>query len=96
MLTRFPDGEPGARKDFIIWQIPLMCSHPKLAVEPADTLSYIKFPRAYPPPDFDRETFDLGDIGYERENMKGWEAFKTAKEQKGLKGKFQVSVASNE
>lgn len=90
-MDRYPDGEPGERDHFISWQVPLLCANPQLAVQGVEK-DYLGFPRVYLGPNYDPDTFDLGDIGYERENLKSWETFKRVKEEKGLKGKFQVRL----
>lgn len=87
-VTRYPDGEPGERDTWMVFQLPLLYAHPMLEVEPdVPTGLYLPFKRVrFKAETFNEAEFDLGPLGYAKAALTSFAQFRKL----DLKGKFQV------
>ena len=93
-LKRMPDGEPGGRRLWISWQIPVLRAHPDLeVVGPDATLGLIplKLRDGVRP-----EDLHFGELGYSREARASYQDFLAARQAGVLPAgvRFQVSLPS--
>jgi hypothetical protein len=72
-LRRVPDGEPGGRRLWISWQIPVLRAHPSLTPlgEAQVPLKLVE--------GVDPQTLHFGELGYAREARPGYEDFLAAR-----------------
>ena len=87
-LKRVPDGEPGGRRLWIAWQIPVLRANPSLAPV-GEGLVPLKFAEGVAP-----EQLHFGELGYYREARPSYEDFLKAREAGHLAQtvRFQVSL----
>ena len=87
-LKRIPDGEPGGRRLWISWQIPVLRANPSLA-QVGEAQVPLKLAEAVDP-----SKIHWGELGYAREARPGYEDFLAARNSgkipKGVR--FQVSL----
>ena len=92
-LKRIPDGEPGGRRLWCSWQIPLLRANPffKLA---ADGRTGPVFGTLELADDVSPQDVRFGELGYAREARASYQDFKAAKARGDLPGhvRFQVSL----
>ena len=92
-LRRMPDGEPGGRRSWIAWQLPLFNANAYL--EPvAASANTIGQPKLQVAPNFAPEDIRFGELGYAREARISYEDFCAARERGDLprEVRFQVSL----
>jgi len=93
-LKRVPDGEPGGRRLWISWQIPLLRANPNLqVVAPADQTGIALVPLRLA--DGVRpEDLHFGELGYAREARTSYQDFLEARQRGDLPARvrFQVSL----
>ncbi len=87
-LKRVPDGEPGGRRLWISWQIPVLRAHPSLAPVGEGQVP-LKLADGVQP-----DEIHFGELGYAREARPGYEDFLQARNAGILPSnvKFQVSL----
>ena len=87
-LRRIPDGEPGGRRLWISWQIPVLRANPSL-VPVGDGLIPLKLADGVTP-----DRIHFGELGYYREARPSYEDFLRAKEAGHIPAgvRFQVSL----
>ena len=87
-LKRIPDGEPGGRRLWISWQIPVLRSNPSL-VQVADGQVPLKLAEGVSP-----DQIHFGELGYAREARPSYEDFVAARTAGRIPQhvKFQVSL----
>jgi hypothetical protein len=87
-LKRVPDGEPGGRRLWISWQIPVLRAHPGLAPV-GESQVPLKLAEGVDP-----TTLHFGELGYAREARPGYEDFLAARSAGQIPAgvRFQVSM----
>jgi hypothetical protein len=87
-LKRVPDGEPGGRRLWISWQIPVLRANPSLA-QAGDAQVPLKLAEGV-----DASQIHWGELGYAREARPGYEDFLAARRAGQLPDglRFQVSL----
>jgi len=93
-LRRIPDGETGARRNWIRWQLPLLSSLPFFETVPGGTGPYSEHPRVRLRPDVDAKTVVFGPLGYAEAAKTSFQVFRTLRKAGAIpKGiRFQVSL----
>lgn len=93
-LRRIPDGETGARSDWIVWQMPVLQSSAQLETVPPDPEHYRPLPRVQLRPGADASEAALGPLGYASAAIASYRTF-TAMRSEGTVAphcRFQVSL----
>jgi hypothetical protein len=87
-LKRVPDGEPGGRRLWISWQIPVLRANPSLA-QVGQAQVPLKLAEGVK-----REDLHFGELGYAREARPGYEDFLEARKARVIPSgvRFQVSL----
>ncbi len=92
-LKRVPDGEPGGRRLWISWQIPLLRANPSLqaVVPPGQSIGFVPLKLA---PGVSGDQVHFGELGYAREARASYLDFLDARERGDLPAgiRFQVSL----
>lgn len=93
-LKRIPDGETGARKDWIGWQAGVFAGNPSLERVPDDQLEYAGLARFRLRPGVKPEDIRFDNLGYADAAKGSWATFRQLKEagKIALATKFQVSL----
>ena len=90
-LDRIPDGEPGGRRHWIAWQLPVLRASPYLeaAAETPSGGSRLRLANGVKPDDV-----QFGELGYAREARPGYQDFLDAKKAGDISAdtKFQVAL----
>jgi hypothetical protein len=91
-LRRIPDGETGARTNWIGWQIEVFANTPALRV--GVTEPYSGLPRFRVREGVDPSDISFGNLGYADAALASWETFARLKEQRVIPAatRFQVSL----
>lgn len=93
-LRRAPDGETGARLDWIVWQLHRLMDHPQFeGVEPGPR-NYAPNPRVALMEGIALDDVDFGALGYAASARASWEVFSRLQEAGDLptSWRFQVSL----
>jgi hypothetical protein len=93
-VRRIPDGETGARTDWIACQYPVLCSLPEFEPCPDDTSKSRMLPRLRLRERATADTVELPDLGYARAAVASYDTF-TAMKRDGIVPdhcRFQVSL----
>jgi hypothetical protein len=93
-LRRIPDGETGARKNWIRWQQPLLSNLPFFEAIPPEPGHYAEYPRVRLRPDTDPKSLSFGALGYSEAAQASYAVFKRLKKAGVIpkKMRFQVSL----
>ena len=92
-LQRIPDGEPGGRRLWCSWQIPLLRANPSFRIAEGGHLGPV-FGTLELAEGLAPEDIRFGELGYAREARTSYEDFKAARARGDLPGhvRFQVSL----
>ncbi len=94
-LRRVPDGEPGGRRLWIIWQYPLLRANPFLKVDvDAGRIDTIGAPRLCLADDVEPGEIRFGELGYAREARASYQDFRAARKRGELPAnvRFQLCL----
>ncbi|MQA16556.1 MAG: hypothetical protein GEV09_21185 [Pseudonocardiaceae bacterium] len=80
-VRRLPDGETGARKDWVWIQVPILQRHPDLEQTPVEVPGVGTLTLMSPRPGVDPDALDLGDIGYAGFARESYARFRALKQQ---------------
>lgn len=80
-VRRIPDGETGARKDWVWIQVPILQRHPDLEQTAVDVPGVGTLTLMSPRPGVDPDALDLGDIGYAGFARESYASFRALKQQ---------------
>jgi hypothetical protein len=91
---RIPDGEPGERDNWVVWQLPKLEAHPDLELAPPPSPEYGPSLRARPKPGVDPSSVKFGPLGYSDAAIKSWEVFSRLRAEGVIAPdvRFQVSL----
>jgi ubiquinone/menaquinone biosynthesis C-methylase UbiE len=78
-LRRLPDGETGARSDWIVWQYPLFSSRPQFEIGPPGASSYRALPQLRLRTGQDAEGMAFEELGYASAAMESYRVFSRLK-----------------
>ncbi len=78
-LQRIPDGETGARINWIGWQVGLLQQHPDLEPVPVDPDQYAPLPRVRIREGIDPGKLAFDSLGYANAALESWEVFSRLK-----------------
>ena len=81
-IQRIPDGETGARANWIQWQRPILENHPKLVARERPVPSPIPL---YGLADGETGPVNFDNLGYADAALESWEMFKSLKSQGKLR-----------
>jgi ubiquinone/menaquinone biosynthesis C-methylase UbiE len=93
-LRRIPDGETGARADWIVWQYPVLSSRPEFEVAPPAPDFYRALPRLKVRDGASAEDIQLGSLGYAGAAESSFRTFRQLKRDGVIPAgcRFQVSL----
>lgn len=93
-VRRIPDGEPGERDNWVVWQLPKLEAHPDLELAPPPSPEYGPSLRARPKPGVDPSSVKFGPLGYSDAAIKSWEVFSRLRAEGVIASdvRFQVSL----
>src|SRR5215211_4768429 len=93
-LVRLPDGETGARANWIAWQLPVLGAQPCFEVLPPDASEYAPNPRVRVRPDLAGERLAFGALGYAAAARSSWPVFERLQTTSVIPARcrFQVSL----
>lgn len=93
-LRRIPDGETGARRNWIRWQLPLLSSLPFLETVAQGPGQYAERPRVRLRPEADPKSLAFGSLGYAEASRGSFQVFKSLKKAGVIPKwmRFQVSL----
>jgi SAM-dependent methyltransferase len=93
-LRRVPDGETGARADWIVWQYPVLSSRPEFEVAPPAPDFYRALPRLKVRDDASAADVRLGSLGYAAAAESSYGTFRQLKRDGVIPSacRFQVSL----
>ena len=74
-LRRMPDGETGARSDWIVWQYPLFSSRPQFEIGPPGASSYRALPQLRLRTGEDTRGMAFEELGYASAAMDSYRTF---------------------
>lgn len=93
-LKRIPDGEPGGRRLWVNWQLPLLRASPYLALDPAIPAGSLALSPLVLREDVQPDEISFGELGYSREARASYLDFVAARDRgtiaRGVR--FQVSL----
>jgi ubiquinone/menaquinone biosynthesis C-methylase UbiE len=79
-LRRIPDGETGARSDWIVWQYPLFSSRPEFEIGPPGVSSYRALPQLRLRAGADARTMAFDELGYAAAAIASYRTFAQLKD----------------
>ncbi|WP_433473876.1 hypothetical protein ACQPZP_34510 [Spirillospora sp. CA-142024] len=93
-VRRIPDGEPGERDNWVVWQLPKLSAHPDLEMAPPPSPEYGPSLRARPKPGVDPASVTFGPLGYSAAALDSWEVFSRLRAEGVIAPdvRFQVSL----
>jgi ubiquinone/menaquinone biosynthesis C-methylase UbiE len=93
-VRRIPDGETGPRSDWIVWQLPLLCSRHDMEVLPPDPGGYRALPRVRLKAGVDPASVRFEALGYAEAAEASYRVFARLKRDGVIPGgvRFQVSL----
>ena len=75
-VRRIPDGEPGERDNWVVWQLPKLAAHPDLETVPPPGREYGPTMRVRPRPGVDPASVTFGPLGYAAAALDSWQVFR--------------------
>lgn len=75
-VRRIPDGEPGERDNWVVWQLPKLAAHPDLETMPPPGQEYGPTMRVRPRPGVDPASVTFGPLGYAAAALDSWQVFR--------------------
>jgi hypothetical protein len=93
-VRRIPDGEPGERSNWVVWQLPKLAAHPDLELAPPPSPEYGPSLRARPKPGVDPASVTFGPLGYSANALGSWQVFSRLRAEGVIPPdvRFQVSL----
>jgi ubiquinone/menaquinone biosynthesis C-methylase UbiE len=93
-LRRLPDGETGARADWIVWQYAVLSARPEFEIAPPTADFYRALPRLKLREGVEASSLRLGSLGYAEAAEASYRAFRQLKREGIVPGgcRFQVSL----
>src|SRR3954451_11912687 len=93
-LRRLPDGETGARSDWIVWQYPLFSSRPQFEMGPPGESSYRALPQLRLRSGVDTSGLAFEELGYASAAIASYDTFARLKREGAIPGgcRFLVSL----
>src|SRR3954453_7007144 len=93
-LRRLPDGETGARSDWIVWQYPLFSSRPQFEMGPPGESSYRALPQLRLRSGVDSSGLAFEELGYASAAIASYDTFARLKREGAIPagGRFLVSL----
>ncbi|MEU9867027.1 hypothetical protein AB0C87_04160 [Actinomadura sp. NPDC048021] len=74
-VRRIPDGEPGERDNWVVWQLAKLSAHPDLETVPPPGSEYGPSLRVRPKPGVDPASVAFGPLGYSAAALDSWRVF---------------------
>ncbi|MEV3921185.1 hypothetical protein [Actinomadura coerulea] len=74
-VRRIPDGEPGERGNWVVWQLPKLSAHPDLETVPPPGREYGPTMRVRPKPGVDPASVTFEPLGYSAAALDSWQVF---------------------
>ncbi|MEV4003058.1 hypothetical protein [Actinomadura sp. NPDC049753] len=74
-VRRIPDGEPGERDNWVVWQLAKLSAHPDLETVPPPGPEYGPSLRVQPKPGVDPASVAFGPLGYSAAALDSWRVF---------------------
>ena len=93
-LRRLPDGETGARSDWIVWQYPLFSSRPQFEMGPPGESSYRALPQLRLRSGVDTSGLEFDELGYASAAIASYDTFARLKREGAIPAgcRFLVSL----
>jgi hypothetical protein len=93
-VRRIPDGEPGERDNWVVWQLPKLSAHPDLELAPPPNPEYGPSLRARPKLGVDPASVTFGPLGYSAAALGSWQVFSRLRAEGVIAPdvRFQVSL----
>ncbi|NDU71778.1 hypothetical protein GWI34_03935 [Actinomadura sp. DSM 109109] len=93
-VGRIPDGEPGERDNWVVWQLPKLSAHPDLETVPPPGKEYGPSMRVRPKPGVDPASVVFGPLGYAAAALDSWRVFSRLRADGAIPPgvRFQVSL----